>query len=91
MASKHPVIVQAIADHSCLVGRSNNMIRVTNKLMMIDVEPKTPTVAGGSHVNAKKSKVDAAAERKIATMNKGRQKTGHFKGTFLFRFLVLGS
>lgn len=91
MASRHPAIVHAMAVHSSVFGRSNKMTRVTKRLMIMDVDPKTPTVAGGNHVKAIKSSVEAAAERNIAIINNGRQNTGHFRGVVRFLFLVLGS
>jgi len=57
----------------------------------MDVEPKTPTADGGSHVSAKKSRVDAPADIKIAMINNGLQKTDDVNGLVLFRFCVLGS
>ncbi len=60
-------------------------------LMIIDMEPKTPTVDGGNHVNAIKSKVEAATDKNIAIMNKGLVKTVVFSGCGRFEFLVLGS
>lgn len=91
MASRHPTIVHAMADNSSVVGRSNKMTRVTKRLMIMDVDPKTPTVDGGSHVKAIKSSVEALAERNMAIINNGRQNTGHVRGMARFLFLVLGS
>jgi hypothetical protein len=57
----------------------------------MDIEPKTPTVDGGNHVRAIKSKVDAAMDKNIAIINNGRKKTEVFNGIDLLFFLVLGS
>jgi hypothetical protein len=91
MATKHPNTTYAMAVHSSFVGFSKSMTLVTNKLMMIELEPKTPTVDGGNHVNAKKSNVDAAMDKKIAITNNGLKKTGVVKGWDLLLFLVRGS
>lgn len=55
------------------------------------MQPKIPTVAGGSHVNAKKSNVAAANDRQSATMNNGRQNTDDDRVDDLLRARVLGS
>jgi len=57
----------------------------------MDVEPKTPTVEGGNHVNAKKSNVHPAADKKMAITKRGLKNTDRVKGMVLLCFLVLGS
>lgn len=73
MASMHPMITYAMGIHSFCLGFSNRMTLVTAKLMMIDMLPKIPTLAGGKEVSAKKSNVDAAADSTSAMINNGRQ------------------
>ena len=80
IARKHPKITYKMAIHSSLLGFSNSMICVTNILMIMDMEPKTPTVDGGNHVRAKKSNVEAAMERNTAIIKRGLIKTVDFKG-----------
>ena len=73
IASIQPTITYAMGIHSLGLGFSNRMTLVTARLMMIDMLPKTPTLAGGKKVRAKKSNVDAAADSTSAMMNNGRQ------------------
>jgi len=80
IARKHPEMTYKMATHSSLLGFSNSIICVTNILMIIDIEPKTPTVDGGNHVKAKKSNVEAATERNTAIINNGLIKTVDFMG-----------
>ena len=80
IANKHPIITYAMATHSSFVGFSNNTTLVTKILMIIDIEPKTPTVDGGSQVNAIKSNVDAAMDKNIAIINSGLRKTTDLSG-----------
>lgn len=65
-----------IAKYSFLDGFSNKIIRVTPKLIMIDIEPKTPMTAVGNHAKAKKSNMDAAADSTRAITNSGLIHTG---------------
>ena len=91
MAIIQPAIVHPIADHSCLDGRSNKITLVTSKLIMIDADPNTPTVDGGNHVNARKSSVEAATERNIATIKSGLRNTDCVNGADLFCVRERGS
>ncbi len=79
IASMQPTITYAMGTHSFCFGFSNKITRVTAKLIMIDMLPKIPTLAGGRKVRARKSNVDAAAERTSAMIKSGRQYRGEVK------------
>ena len=73
MASMHPTIMYAMGTHSLGFGDSNNITRVTAKLITMDKLPNTPIVDAGNHVSAKKSSVEAAHDINMASINSGRQ------------------
>lgn len=91
IAIMHPMITYAMGTHSFGFGFSNRITRVTAKFMIIDKEPKIPIVAGGNHVRAKKSSVDAAADSTIAMINRGLQNSDDVNGRVRFRSFVRGS
>jgi hypothetical protein len=55
----------------------------TSKFIIMETAPKMPTVIGGSHVNARKSIVEAANDKTMARRNNGRQYTEFFRGVGL--------
>jgi len=83
MANRHPITTKAMAMYSSLVGRSNKIICVTHKLIIIERDPKTPMTAVGSHASANKSSMEAAADNTIATINNGRTNTDVLSGVGL--------
>ncbi len=91
MASIQPMITYAIGTHSFGFGFSSNMTRVTTRLIIMDMLPNTPMVAGGNHVRAKGSGGAAAADSTSAIINKGRQYNGLFSVGERLINLVLGS
>ena len=73
------------------MGDSKRTTRVTAKLMTIETDPNMPMVEAGSHVSAKKSSIEAAADKKIAMTKSGLQKTGEVSGDSRLCFFVRGS
>ena len=91
MARIHPPTTQRIENHSLASGCSNSITFDTIKLTMMDTAPKMPTVSGGNHVSARKSKVDAAKESAMAMINNGLTHTCPLSGCARLRCLVRGS